>query len=378
MNGRFFGQFALTGAVVIVGTLLTPVFAVGQTAPKPAAKPAGQTAAKTAVKPAAKTPASKTAWGDPDLQGVYTFSTLTPLQRPTALTGKEKLTEAELAEQEEKDAENRVSEDRPLRPGDTGTYNNFWTSNEKGRRTGKVALIVDPEDGRIPEMTPEAKKERDKLTAEAAARRVGTAPYEYVLYDTWSDLPAYTQCTSRPMPRLAQSYNHGIEILQSPGYVVIFYESMHNARIIPLDGSPHLPSNVQLWDGDSRGHWEGNTLVVDWKNFDSRQEFQGALEENMHVIERFTRVDANTVTETVTVNDPKTWTKTWTYVLPWRSDDKNYQHPEDLYEYACHEGNYRQMENALAGSRAIEAAAKAAPKAATGRPSATGRDRGQE
>ena len=214
----------------------------------------------------------------------------------------------------------------------------------------------------IPEMTPEAKKERDKLTAEAAARRVGTPPYEYVLYDTWSDLPAYTQCVSRPMPRLAQSYNHGIEILQSPGYVVIFYESMHNARIIPLDGSPHLPSNVRLWDGDSRGRWEGNTLVVDWTNFDPRQEARvgGAQQGNVHYIERFTRVDEKTVNETVTVDDPTTWTKTWTYVLPWRADDKNYQHPEDLYEYACHEGNYRQMENALAGSRAIETAAKSA------------------
>jgi hypothetical protein len=161
------------------------------------------------------------------------------------------------------------------------------------------------------------------------------------------------------MPRLAQSYNHGIEILQSPGYVVIFYESMHNARIIPLDGSPHLPSNVRLWDGDPRGHWDGNTLVVDWTNFDPRQEFQGAMQRNMHVVEHFTRVDANTINEVVTVDDPTTWTKPWTYVLPWRSDDSNYQQPEDLYEYACHEGNYRQMENALAGSRAIETAAKA-------------------
>jgi hypothetical protein len=137
---------------------------------------------------------------------------------------------------------------------------------------------------------------------------------------------------------------------------------MHNARIIPLDRSPHLPSNVRLWDGDSRGHWEGNTLVVDWTNFNSRQEFQGAMQGNVHVTERLTRVDANTVNETVTVDDATTWTKPWTYVLPWRADDPNYKKPEDLYEYACHEGNYRQMENALAGSRAIEAKARAAGK----------------
>jgi len=337
-------------AFVIAGVLFGATSAAGQTAAKPAPKPAAKAPAKTA--------ASKTPWGDPDLQGIYTFSTLTPLQRPNNVTGKVALTEAELAEQEERDAENRVSEDRPVRPGDTGTYNNFWTSNEKGRRTGKVALIIDPEDGRIPELTPEAKKERDRLTAEAAARRVGTPPYEYVLYKTWSDLPGYTQCTSRPMPRLAQAYNHGVEILQSPGYVVIFYESMHNARIIPLDRSPHLPDNIRLWDGDSRGHWEGNTLVVDWTNFDPRQEFQGAMQGNVHVTERLTRVDANTVNEMVTIEDSTTWTKPWTYVLPWRADDSNYQKPEDLYEYACHEGNYRQMENALAGSRVIEKAAK--------------------
>jgi hypothetical protein len=357
MSGRLFTS---TGAAVILGLILAPSAVGGQTAASSQTGTRPPAAAKTTpAKPAPKTPNSKTPWGEPDLQGVYTFSTLTPLQRPTAVTGKTALTEAELAEQEELDAQNRVNEDRPLREGDTGTYNNFWTSNEKGRRTGKTALIIDPEDGRLPELTPEGKKQRDRLTDEAAARRVGTPPYEYILYKTWSELPAYTQCLSRPMPRLAQSYNHGIEIIQSPGYVVIFYESMHNARIIPVDRREHLPDNVRLWDGDARGHWEGNTLVVDWKNFDPRQEFQGALQGNMHITERFTRVDANTVNEVVTVDDPTTWTKPWTYVLPWRSDDPNYQQPEDLYEYACHEGNYRQMENALAGSRAIEEAAKA-------------------
>ena len=124
----------------------------------------------------------KTPWGDPDLQGVYTFSTLTPLQRPDALAEKGALTEAELAEQEERDAQNRVAEDRPLAPGNPGTYNNFWTSNEKGRRTGRSALIIDPPDGRRPPLTPQAQKLRDQLTAEAAARRVGTPPFEHVIY----------------------------------------------------------------------------------------------------------------------------------------------------------------------------------------------------
>ena len=352
MSCRFFASFASTGAVVIVGMLLAPVPVTGQTATKAPAKAP------------AKTATSKTPWGDPDLQGVYSFSTLTPFQRPDELKGKQALTEAELAAQEEKDADNRVAENyRPptgpvVDEGIVGAYNNFWTSNEKGRRTGKIALIVDPEDGRIPELTPQAKQQRDRLTAEAAARRVGP----YVLYNHWTDLPAYTQCVARPMPRIWQSYNHGVEILQTPGYVVIFYESMHNTRLIPLDGRPHLPSHVHLWDGDSRGHWEGNTLVVDWTNFDSRQEWPeyegGVRQANVHIVERFTRVDAHTVNEVVTVDDAATWTKPWTYVLPWRADEPNYQKPEDLYEFACHEGNYRQMENALAGSRAIETAAK--------------------
>ncbi|HTK77483.1 MAG TPA: hypothetical protein VL371_19620, partial [Gemmataceae bacterium] len=181
MTRRYFATFASVAAVVTVGVVLASAPVAGQT---PKAKPA-EAKAKTEAKPPAKTAASKTPWGDPDLQGVYTFSTLTPLQRPAQAAGKEALTEAELAEQEELDAQNRVAEDRPVRAGDTGTYNNFWTSNEKGRRTGKLSLIVDPPDGRIPEMTPQGKKVRDQLTNAAADRRVGTPPYEYVLYKSW-------------------------------------------------------------------------------------------------------------------------------------------------------------------------------------------------
>jgi hypothetical protein len=343
MCSRF---FASTGAVVVVGLLLAPLPAAAQTA---AASPANATG--NAV-------VAKTPWGDPDLQGVYTFSTQTPLQRPATLAGKLALTEAELAEQEELDADNRVNEDRDPRPGDTGTYNAFWTSNEKGRRTGKTSLITDPADGRIPALTARGQKERDELIAEAATRRVGTPGFEYVLYKKPADLPTYTRCVSRPFPRLGQSYNHGIQIVQSPGYVVILFESMHNARIIPIGDMPHLPDNVRLWDGDARGRWEGNTLVIDWTNFDPRQEFQGNLQGNMRFTERLTRVDENTINQEVTVHDPTTWSKPWTYVLPWRADDPNFQEPEDMYEFACHEGNYRQMENALSGSRVIEQVAK--------------------
>jgi hypothetical protein len=158
------------------------------------------------------------------------------------------------------------------------------------------------------------------------------------------------------MPRIGQAYNHGVMILQTPASVAIFYESMHDVRIVPLDGRPHLHSSIRQWNGDARGRWEGNTLVVDWTNFTEKQEFAGAPQGTMRFTERFTKVDANTINYEVTVTDSATWTRPWTFVLPWRADDPNYQKPEDLYEYACHEGNYRMMENSLKGTRALKRA----------------------
>ncbi len=134
---------------------------------------------------------------------------------------------------------------------------------------------------------------------------------------------------------------------------------MHEVRVIPLDSRPHLDPAIRQWNGDSRGHWEGSTLVVDWTNFTDKQEFQGAFQGNMHLTERFTRIDANTIEYLVTVDDPTTWTSSWTYSMPWRSEEP-YQHPEDLYEFACHEGNYRMMENSLSGSRALKQPAQPA------------------
>lgn len=348
MRRRF---VALLGALaVIVGALSLATVPV-----------AGQSRADTA-KPAAAAKAwtpPKTAWGDPDLQGVFTFSTQTPLERPAALSGRETFTEAELQDLEEKAAEGHAAEGTPLRPGDPGTYNNFWTSSEKGRLTGRTSLIVDPPEGRKPPLTPQADTIRQQRVAEAAGRRVGIS----VIYDSWANHPAYTRCIARPMPRIGQSYNHGIQVLQSPGYVVIFYESMHNARIVPLDGRPHLDKSIRQWDGDSRGRWEGNTLVIDWTNFTDKQEWEGSPQGSMHFIERLTRVDAKTIRYEVTVDAPTVWAKLWKFDQPWRTDDSNYQQPEDLYEYACHEGNYRTMSNSLVGSRLLrEQAAKQSSK----------------
>jgi len=335
------------GALTGVAVLLAQAPAAGQQAA------AGATKGTSAAATANWTPA-RTSWGHPDLQGVYTFSTQTPLERPTTVAARAAYTEAERAELEEQAARQRESRETaaidPNRP--PGGYNGFWTAGEQGRLTGRTSLIVDPQDGRRPPLTPLAQKMRDERLAAAAARRIG----EDTLYNTWEDHPMYTRCVARPMPRIGQAYNHGVMILQTPTSVAIFYESMHDVRIIPLDGRPHLHSSIRQWNGDARGRWEGNTLVVDWTNFTEKQEFAGARQGNMRFTERFTKVDANTINYEVTVTDPATWTRPWTFIAPWRADDPNYQKPEDLYEYACHEGNYRMMENSLKGSRALKRA----------------------
>jgi hypothetical protein len=338
---------ALTGALTAVAmlVLLAPSSVAGQQAP-----------AATTNWTVGRTP-----WGDPDLQGVYTFATQTPLQRPKELGGKAAYTEAELAELAQRAAAaRRAREARALDPSaPSGGYDAVWTATERGTLSGRTSLIIDPEDGRMPALTPQAQKIRADIEAEEASRSIGPE----LLYNTWADHPTYTRCLSRPMPRIGQAYNHGLQILQTPGQVVVHYESMHDVRVIPLDGRPHLPQSIRQLNGDSRGHWEGNTLVVDWTNFSDKQRFDGAgdgetglPQGNMRYTERFTKVDANTIEYVVTVEDPTTYARPWTIVLPWKADDPNYQNPEDLYEFACHEGNYRMMEDSLSGSRALKEA----------------------
>jgi len=307
---------------------------------------------------------SRTAWGDPDLQGVYTFATQTPVERPTELGGKAVYTQAELADLGKRaETARKAREEAPVDPAKPpGGYDAVWTASERGRLTGHTSLIVDPEDGRMPALTPQAQKIRADIEAEEAARTIG----KEIIYNTWADHSLYTRCFARPIPRLGQAYNHGVQILQMPGYVVIHYESMHDVRIIPLDGRPHVDQNIRLLNGDSRGRWDGNTLVVDSTNFSNTQRFgptwlngdgwDGLPQGNMRYTERFTKVDANTIEYVITVEDPTMYTRLWTIVLPWKADDPNYQHPEDLYEFACHEGNYRMMEDALIGSRALKQA----------------------
>jgi hypothetical protein len=303
--------------------------------------------------------AKRTAWGDPDLQGVYSFSTHTPLQRPLTLSGKDAYTAEELEALEHQLAE-QLEED--IATNEHFSYNKLWFGKDYslGKPTGRTSLIIDPENGRQPPYTEQMQKVREEAAAKLAARRIkGEGDVVHTLINTWEDHPVYTRCLARPMPRIFQEYNHGVQILQTPGYVAIHYESMNDVRIIPVDGRPHIDQKIRQWNGNSRGRWEGDTLVVDWTNFTDKQAFEGSYvwgppQGNFHITERFARVDEKTIDYTVTIDDPATWTRPWTFVIPWRVEEEAYKGPEDLLEFACHEGNFRMMENTLTGTKALK------------------------
>jgi hypothetical protein len=284
----------------------------------------------------------RTSWGDPDLQGQWNSQTSTPLERPLSgpLAGKETITEeeAETFEQAE-----RQSFDEAPRAGDPGTYNAFW--RDEGKALTRTSLIVDPPDGRVPPYTPEAEK---RLAAERADRsKRGPA-------DSYTDLTLWTRCISRGWNGIGSWYSSNYQIFQSPGYVVVFQELIHEPRIIPLDGRPHLPQGVGQWLGDSRGRWEGGTLVVETTNFDPKTSYRGSRE-TLRLVERYTPRDANTLDYEFTVDDPKTFTRPWTVSRPMRRQTDAIT----IFEYACHEGNYA-MAGILRGARAEEKAAATA------------------
>jgi hypothetical protein len=294
--------------------------------------------------------------GHPDLQGLWTNATITPLERPRELAGKEFFTEQEAAERERRVLD-AVSTDR--RDGgaevDVGrSYNELW--RERGGLLRRTSLIVDPPDGRLPPLTPEAQKR--EVARREDRRRRGPDPA-----DSWTDRNLAERCITRGAPKLPGGYNNNFQIIQTPGYVMIFHEMIHEARIIPLDGRPHAGQNIRLWLGDSRGHWEGDTLVLDTTNFNDKiisNSFNccPGAGSNLHVIERFTRTSADTIDYRYTVDDPSTYTRPWTAAVPMTRIEG------PLYEYACHEGNYA-MIGILSGARAKEkSAAEAAKKGA--------------
>ena len=281
----------------------------------------------------------RTAWGDPDLQGRWTNTTTTPLERPADLAGRELLTDEERVVLDEEGDVAREQRGIASGTGETGSYNNFWV--ERGVRMARTSLIVDPPDGRLPPLTP----------AEAE-RRQGRERYRDREPEGPEDRNLYERCISRGLPgaMMPGFYNHNYQIFQAPGYVVILVEMVHDARIIPLDGRPHADDRIRQWLGDSRGRWEGDTLVVETTNLtpvNGRALTVFGAGESTRLVERFTRVDDETIDYEFTVTDPTEYARPWTASIPMTSLDGL------LYEYACHEGNYG-LENILVGARAAE------------------------
>jgi hypothetical protein len=337
---------ALAAALAMLVMPLAAVPAWGQAAAKAKTTTKPSTAAKTKTAAGAKR-GLLTPWGDPDLQGAWSNATTTPIERPGGLVEKDVLSEDETSEQDQRTAE-RLNTDR--RDG-SGTnvdvdraYNEFWW--ERGKSIGRTSLIVDPPDGRIPPLTPEGQKRSDALAA--ARRERGPA-------DSWQDRNLHERClVYHSVPPLPTGYNNNYQIVQTAEYVAILSEMIHEVRLIPLDGRPHIGQSIRQWFGDSRGHWEGHTLVVDTTNFtdlnDLNQRIRRGSGATLHVVERFTRVDADKIDYRFTVDDPTTFTRPWTATLPMAK----IQGP--LYEYACHEGNYG-MSGILSGHRAQETTA---------------------
>jgi len=303
--------------------------------------------------------APRTADGHPDLQGVWANNIATPLERPKELEGRALLTDQEVAALRKKAHElfgggnsDAAFGDTVYRSvwanvkgttsgfksvdGETGDYSSVWTVEREWEN--RTSLITDPLDGRLPAMTPEGQKRR---TAAAAARnRRPDGPESRALQE---------RCITYGSPQLTAGYQSYSQIVQSSNAVAFETEMIHDVRIIPLDGRPHLPSAIQLWLGDSRGHWEGDTLVVDTANY-KPESFMSASSEKLHVIERFTRTGPDSLKYEITINDPGTWTKPWSLMIPLKRS------PDSIFEYACNEGNIG-LTGILAGARAEEQAA---------------------
>jgi hypothetical protein len=280
--------------------------------------------------------------GQPDLQGVWAITVLTPLERPRELAGKEFLTEEEAAQfvrqtLDHGDRDKRVaSAEADL----NRNYNEFW--RERGNvvvPNRRTSLIVDPRDGRVPPFTPEAKKKRDARTA---AQRLPSGP---------EDLALRLRCITRGLPMVPTPNNNFFEIVQSPGYVVILQEMMYEARVIPLDGRPHLDPKVRAYMGDARGHWDGDTLVIETTNFFGKDDFHGA-DENLRVTERLTRTAVDSIRYEFTLDDATAFTRPWSGEIPFVKS------AQQIFDYECHEGNYA-MVDILAGARAEEKQAAA-------------------
>ena len=306
------------------------------------------------AQPATSEAPPRTAWGAPDLQGVWDFRSLTPMQRPTDIAEDEVFSAEEAATFSEETIRRRSRDSDAS--GRVVPYNDFWFDEGTTVTTERTSLIVDPPDGRIPALTRSAEKRRDAM----AMMRRGVSRHEPTPGGFVEDLGPnglQVRCilgfNSGP-PMTPSAYNNNVQVFQTADYVVLLNEMVHDVRIVPLNGRSHLPASIPQWTGNSRGHWEGDTLVVETTNFLRETNFQrGRTSAYLTLTEQFTRVDADTLLYEVTVADPTTWTKPWTFAVPMRNS------PDPVYEYACHEGNYG-LYNILAGAAAEEPAAGAA------------------
>jgi hypothetical protein len=294
--------------------------------------------------------APRTPWGDPDLQGTYSNRTITPFERPADVNGREFFTREEAAELEKRAQDQSGDEGRSkgTRGDVERAYNDFWWDRGTKVTSLRTSLVVDPPDGRVPAQTEAAKQRAANEAKRPAFRGAGAAGRGT---DSWLDRSTFERCITRGMPAAMSptAYNNNYRITQSPGYVAIEIEMLGGTRVIPTDGRPHLNSGIRNWMGHSVGRWEGDTLVVDTRNFTEKVLYRGAAE-NMHLVERFTRVAPDRIDYRVTIEDPTTFTKPWTLAIPFVVTG------EDIFEYACHEGNYG-MVGILSGAREEEAAA---------------------
>jgi hypothetical protein len=345
-----------TSASVLAIILASSVLAAGQD--RPSAPGATALAAKAWTSP-------KTPWGDPDLQGIYTSDDYmdTPLERPTVFGERLYFTEDELAEaaaklvkQAEADRQGTLQKNPGLSVYVVGEPRAGW--GERPRRPARqTSLIVDPPNGKMPPLTPEGRKRQSQIRQTAISPQRPPA--------SWKDFDLYIRCISRGLAGsiLPSSYSNGTQIVQAPGFVTILHEKIHEARIIPLDNRPHVGKSVRSYLGDSRGQWEGNTLVVETTNFlDDRTSIGRnggnavATSDALRLVERFTRVDPETMNYELTIDDPKIFTAPWRIAFP-IMQEPGYE----LFEYTCHEANYS-MTNMLSGARAQERAEPAKPR----------------
>jgi hypothetical protein len=336
MSHRSLAFFGAAAAITVAPALIVP-----QASAQSPLQGAKQTITSSPAKPARIRTAPRNADGRPDFQGIWANGTLTPFERPKEFAGKEFFTEQEAAQFTRATLERANRDRRGATPQEdvAGAYNEAWFDRgTKVYSNLRTSIVVDPADGRVPPLTPAA---REAAAARAAVqRRLPEGPEDF-------DLPVRCiQWASSGPPMIPGPYNNNYQIVQNRESIAIDVEMIHDVRIIPLDGRPHISSSIRRWMGDSVGHWEGDALVVDTTNFTDKTHFRGS-DGNLHVVERFTLTNADTIQYRFTIDDPTAFTQ------PWTGEIMMSRTPGPLYEYACHEGNYS-LPSMLAGARSEE------------------------